>query len=368
MSSLKVLMVAQSTHGGGAEQVAAHWRRILHEHGVDLKLVVLEPPQSEPQRRRRDAIDETFVLPRGPLRRVRALRKIAKTWGADTALGVLSYPNILTQIACLGLPTRVVISEHTVPTILLKSSGLKQRIQLYIAKLIYRKADAVVAVSHGVAADLRLNFRVNPTRLWVMPNQIFEEKRIANKPNFDQSPTRRFQLIVPGRITRAKRPDYIIGIVEQLEARGHSVTVEFIGDARDGYPVDTLINSTSHVRISSWRDDWAKNAEPGSIVVLPSHVEGFGNVLVEAAQQELISVVGSNSIGAADAVIDGVTGVLVSPDLPEAFADGIEQASLIEFGKLPGWIERFSGGPTSRRLLKLVGVDDQTDAHLGSSI
>jgi glycosyltransferase involved in cell wall biosynthesis len=213
-----------------------------------------------------------------------------------------------------------------------------------------------------------LNFGVSPTRLWVIPNQIFEEKRDADRLKFDQSHTRQFHLIVPGRITRAKRPDYMIRIVEQLEARGHSVTVEFIGDARDGYPVDTLINKTSHVRISSWHDDWAKSAKPGSIVVLPSHVEGFGNVLVEAAQQKLISVVGSSSIGPADAVIDGVTGVLVSPDLPEAFADGIEQASLMEFGKLPGWIERFSGGPTQRRLLKLVGLDDRTDAHQGSSI
>ncbi|MBN1877737.1 MAG: glycosyltransferase family 4 protein [Anaerolineae bacterium] len=58
------------------------------------------------------------------------------------------------------------------------------------------------------------------------------------------------------------------------------------------------------------------------VVVLPTYREGFGLVLAEASSMEL-PVVATAVPGCVDAVVDGITGTLVSPHNPEALASAI---------------------------------------------
>lgn len=58
------------------------------------------------------------------------------------------------------------------------------------------------------------------------------------------------------------------------------------------------------------------------LVVLPTHREGLGQVLLEAAAMEL-PVVASRVTGCVDAVEDGVTGILVPPGDSVALANAI---------------------------------------------
>ena len=58
------------------------------------------------------------------------------------------------------------------------------------------------------------------------------------------------------------------------------------------------------------------------VFVLPSRSEGFSNALLETMATGLPAVatrVGGNQ----EAIIDGVTGILVPPDDPDKLADGI---------------------------------------------
>jgi glycosyltransferase involved in cell wall biosynthesis len=59
------------------------------------------------------------------------------------------------------------------------------------------------------------------------------------------------------------------------------------------------------------------------IFCLPSYREGFGNVTIEAAAMG-IPTVGTNIVGLKDAVIDGVTGLLVPPKDHVALASALE--------------------------------------------
>jgi glycosyltransferase involved in cell wall biosynthesis len=58
------------------------------------------------------------------------------------------------------------------------------------------------------------------------------------------------------------------------------------------------------------------------VLALPTHREGFGNVLLEAAAMSLPTVA-TQVTGCVDAVVDGVTGVLVPPRDPEALATAL---------------------------------------------
>src|SRR5690606_16269825 len=60
------------------------------------------------------------------------------------------------------------------------------------------------------------------------------------------------------------------------------------------------------------------------IFVLPSRAEAFGSVFAEAALC-MLALVGTRVGGIAEQIEDGVNGLLVEPDNPEALADALEK-------------------------------------------
>ena len=66
-----------------------------------------------------------------------------------------------------------------------------------------------------------------------------------------------------------------------------------------------------------------------NLLVLPTYREGFPNVLLEAAAME-IPVVATRVAGCVDAVVDGVTGTLVSKENAEELADAMTAYLLSE--------------------------------------
>ncbi|MGZ6827616.1 MAG: glycosyltransferase, partial [Mycobacteriales bacterium] len=81
----------------------------------------------------------------------------------------------------------------------------------------------------------------------------------------------------------------------------------------------------------------------GDVLVLPSLQEGFGNVLVEAAECGVPSVAASQALGVADAVLPGVTGVLAASGSAAHLADAVEQARRLP-PLDPDLVLRWSGG------------------------
>jgi len=77
------------------------------------------------------------------------------------------------------------------------------------------------------------------------------------------------------------------------------------------------------VDLVGYADPWVWFAR-GDVVVVPSRVEPFGNVAVQAMLAGR-PVVASRTQGLAEIVKDGETGLLVRPDDPVALADAIAE-------------------------------------------
>lgn len=119
-------------------------------------------------------------------------------------------------------------------------------------------------------------------------------------------------LIFIGRVTRDK------GIVELMEAfgalrdRGLAVELLLIGpvEARGDAAIQKAIEPRAGLHTLGYRDDPESYMAISDILCLPSYREGFGTVVIEAAAMG-IPTLGTRIPGLVDAVVDGVTGLLV---------------------------------------------------------
>ncbi len=119
-------------------------------------------------------------------------------------------------------------------------------------------------------------------------------------------------LIFIGRITRDK------GIIELMEAfgalrdRGIAVELLLVGpvEVSGDTAVQKAIKQRPGLHALGYRDDPESYMAISDILCLPSHREGFGTVVIEAAAMG-IPTLGTCIPGLVDAVVDGVTGLLV---------------------------------------------------------
>lgn len=129
-----------------------------------------------------------------------------------------------------------------------------------------------------------------------------------------------------GRIVRSK------GIVELAKAWGilrtefpdlHLVLIGPI-EREDPIPLDVenVLRRDSRVHLLGVEYNMPPLYASIDLVVLPTHREGFPNVLLEAAAMKL-PVIATRVTGCIDAVQDGVTGALVPPHDPESLAQAI---------------------------------------------
>jgi glycosyltransferase involved in cell wall biosynthesis len=81
---------------------------------------------------------------------------------------------------------------------------------------------------------------------------------------------------------------------------------------------------SSHVRFAGWTEALERYMAASDVFCLPSHREGFGAVIIEAAAAGLPSI-GSHVYGITDAIEDGLTGVLVPPGDAAALAAAMRE-------------------------------------------
>ncbi|MFD2797259.1 glycosyltransferase family 4 protein [Promicromonospora vindobonensis] len=136
-------------------------------------------------------------------------------------------------------------------------------------------------------------------------------------------------VVLVGRLSPRKGSDVALEAVARLRRTGRDVRLTLCGSVFAGYEwfedqlraradEDDLAGA---VQLVGYADPWAWFAR-GDVVVVPSRVEPFGNVAVQAMLAGR-PVVASRTQGLAEIVRDGETGLLVPPGDPAALADAI---------------------------------------------
>lgn len=133
-----------------------------------------------------------------------------------------------------------------------------------------------------------------------------------------------------GRIIYDKGIRELLGAWKLLKEEFSGLHLLIIGPLQYQHPIDEIteyqIKHDPRIHYIEWLDDVVPAYLVMDIFILPSarNREGFPYVPMEAAAMEL-PVVTTRTIGCVDAVVDGVTGILVPPRDPIALADAIRK-------------------------------------------
>ncbi|SOC47149.1 hypothetical protein SAMN05660748_0649 [Blastococcus aggregatus] len=183
-------------------------------------------------------------------------------------------------------------------------------------------ADLVVANSAATQAWVRNSLPWAARRLRVVHNGV-------RPPVATAAPAGSCDLVVVGRLSAIKGQDTAIRAAALVRAAGHDVTLTLVGDCYPGYEAvevelrDLAVREgVDDVTVFTGFQDPAPYVAGADVVLVPSRVESFGLVAVEAL---LLGrpVVAARTGGLLEVIRDGETGLLVDADDPRALAGAV---------------------------------------------
>lgn len=357
MTMLTIAVLLPRRSGGGAEFVAMQWTDHLRGLGHQVEVITThEPP----------GITEPGVVALSApsfAGRVRALRALLADRRYDVLLALMPHWNVLALLASAGLRDRpaVLISGRNIETTLLASQGSSFRVELALSRLLYRRADGYIAISHPVAAEATSRYRLPMDRIWVVPNpataKLGDPRRRPTAQETGQGPPT-VTLTVPARLVRQKQPEVAVETAALLRsAYGIDAGVDYFGTGPEADVIRaTAVRLDVRVRFRGWVTAWFEEAAPDAVVLLPSVAEGFANVLVEAAAAGIPSVTSSRALGVADAIVPEVTGIFAMDTRPESLAAAVDRARHLTPADAGAWFGRFSPEHSGAKLIDVISA------------
>lgn len=184
----------------------------------------------------------------------------------------------------------------------------------------FRSADQIIVLGNGYVNFLTVGLGVDPDKLTIIENGVSVANRLANPTN--ATPTIAFL----GRLIPLKGIDDLIDALAILANRGvgFRAVVAGNGDASQ-YQARAEAAGIGHcVEFPGWLDEEAVRhlLAESDVFVLPSLVENQPVAILEAMAHGL-PVVASRVGAIPEQVVDGVTGLLVTPGEPGELADAL---------------------------------------------
>jgi glycosyltransferase involved in cell wall biosynthesis len=241
----------------------------------------------------------------------------------------LWFTNLATVVAhrLSGCSGKLILSERL--TIDGAREGvLKNGIRKAGIRLLYRRADAIVANSAALREQLLAMCGLPANRVVSIPNPLDIDDILARSRETADPPLQAAgdPLVVGmGRLVRQKGFDTLIRAVALLRTPARLVIV---GEGpRAGELLDLAERSgiVDRVSLAGFRANPYPLLRTAAVFVLSSRYEGFPNALLEAMALGVPVVATRCSTGPEEIVSHGVNGLLVPVDDPAAIAAGVDR-------------------------------------------
>lgn len=337
---MKVFLLINSLCCGGAERVSVVLANYLIRQGYSVGLVTLH--QSDDDFYTPDPKVVRIYLNKIPhqsrkfykllinWKRLLILRRIIATEKPDVLIGMMTTSAVLSIIAGLYLPVKVIVSERNYPERKKASPpwGL-------LRKIFYRFADAHVAQTHEIASWLQKNTAARNIHIisnsvtWPIPsvpNRVLPVSVIDSESYvllaigskiFQKGLDLLLSAFIPSALSYPNLSLVILGLDSLANSRDydHSHLLDKISQAGIMDQV-YLLGRVGNVA------DWYKRA---NVFILSSRYEGFPNVLLEAMASGCACIAFDCETGPREIIRHGLNGLLVPAEDVSALAEAILQ-------------------------------------------
>ena len=309
-----VVLVISDLRGGGTQRVLTRLANIWTTKGLRVCVVTLSGSDGDKyalypavNRITLNAVGVSRVKITALIfnaRRLFRLRQALRLANAPVIISFLTTTNILSILAAIGLPTRVVVSERNDPE--------RQRLPWpwpLLRRWTYAHAHFVTANTRG-ALDWLRNF-VPATKLLLVPNPLGQIPTAV-------SPDNRNKVILHiGRLSHQKAQDILLEAYARVIEKSPDWRLTIVGNGPKKLQLSELasvLHIADRIHWIEWTDDVNSLYRSSSIFVLPSRYEGTPNALLEAMSNGLPVIVTDASPGPLDWVINRETGLVVKAD------------------------------------------------------
>jgi glycosyltransferase involved in cell wall biosynthesis len=208
---------------------------------------------------------------------------------------------------------------------------LERWIHHWISRLIFRRADLIIAVAEGVKRDLVSSFGAPSEKIVVVHNPIdLELIRQRSSEPLEQAPYagNNIRLVVAvGRLVKLKGFDLLIQAFAR-PARQFGAKLVIIGDGEERETLQELVTDlglADSVFLIGERENPWKYMARADLFVLSSLTEAFPSVLGEALAVGKPILATDCSPGVREYLLNGECGQLCTPGDVGSLANGIEQ-------------------------------------------
>ncbi|MBE9228392.1 glycosyltransferase [Phormidium sp. LEGE 05292] len=351
--------------GGGIERVTALLSHYLVNMGVQIDLVLIDADSPHLWQ----MPSETRIIDLKSSGLFKSLPKLVQYLLQERPEVLLAADHYANEVAILArliarVPTRIIVCEHNQLSRTAKnSSKLKDRLAPLFTKFLYPFADAILAVSHGVAKDLAQTASLPLEKIETIYNpvihpQIFvKAQEPLDHPWF--APGELPVILGVGKLEKQKDFPTLIRAFAKVQQHKPCRLV-ILGWGPDRPKLEALIQELGLedvVDLPGHVNNPYMYMARSSVFVLSSAWEGLGNVLIEAMALGIPVVSTDCESGPAEILSGGKYGYLTPVGDSEALADGILQVLAGNPKSIDAqWLNQFGIETAGEKYLKVFGL------------
>lgn len=359
----RLAFFTQSLGGGGAERVVVTLANEFVRRGYTVDIVNSYYKEGY----QKLLAPEVNVIVLNTRRRLLAAPHLARYLRQYRPDALLATVNTITAVAARMLartPTRLVLREASTPSAKLahqQESLRASRVFILSLRWLYPRADAIVAVSRNVAADLaRFNPRLS-AKTQVIYNPVISEEMLQQSyeplahPWFQ--PNQPPVVLAAGRLVALKGYDTLLHafaqVVPQQEAR-----LVILGEGEERTRLQQLAQQLGIeplVDLPGFDLNPFRYMRRAGVFVLASRYEGLPNVLIQALACGCAVVSTDCPSGPREILDGGRYGALVAVDDVGGLAEAIGRVLQGERPQVPAeWLEQFRVERVAEQYLQVM--------------
>lgn len=311
------------------------------------------------------------VVPLGAARVAGAIGPLARLLRGRPPRALLATPahaNVAAALAhrIAGVPARLVLREANLPSQKARdATSLRGRALPRLMRLAYPRADALVAATEDIAADLARTIGQPRSSIRVIPNPSVDDTLFAQAREPPAHPWLRGAgppvVLAVGRLTRQKDHATLLEAFAVLRRR-HEARLLILGEGEERPALEAQarrLGVAPDVALPGFAANPFSAMARCAVFALPSAWEGLPNALIQAVALGA-SVVATACPGGTREVLDGGRlGRLVPPGDPAALASALAEALQNKHDPGPGVDHvrrRYGTAPVVAAYLEVLGL------------